>query len=541
MTSTLSRDHQQLVYMMFAREVGPLLMQKYPNIEKMQFNQILGRIWGELPQVEKNKYIIKADLQRNRDMGAPVPISPAVPARPDILRQAINSTLLGQPPMVGRPPMAMVGQPRMVGQPQMVGRPPMMSSRPPVAPVPMMTPFDMYAAQAKMILVRKYPNLGSREIEQHVLRMWTQLSQADKARFTDACMRQQQQQQQQQQGPRFTTNNLAQAQQQGYMTNNFTQAQQQGPRFLINNSVQAQQVGPTFTINTFSQGPRLQTPGQAPQMMAMRQVPPPVQQHLQTPNVTRQMTTPSSVAPLPLEQLNKVKVNVTEKTENNFMREEDSEDDEDDGEETLGEGCDMPILSEACDIKKLPLAVVSTDQVDLEADSTTKEQKVEDNTNDEVETDPLNLEFKISSTQEADEDEDPDDPEGVDMPEEDDLPSDEDPDESDEGEKQTNPLDELSSPLSTEENKSHKYKVPPVDNLSPPLKSIKVEEKPGQKVVLNNPEKSTQKCNTCKVLVDEVKKRGELIEKLQQKIKLMEAAAEKKSPSLNKDGLEVDG
>merc|ERR1719341_1538130 len=93
-----------------------------------------------------------------------------------------------------------------------------------------MTPFEKYAAQAKMMLVRKYPNLGSREIEQHVLRMWSQLSEADKARFTDVCMRSQHQQQQQH-VPSFTTNNFTQAQQQ----------QQQGPSFTINNFAQAQQ------------------------------------------------------------------------------------------------------------------------------------------------------------------------------------------------------------------------------------------------------------------------------------------------------------
>ena len=129
------------------------------------------------------------------------------------------------------------------------------------------------------------------------------------------------------------------------------------------------------------------------------------------------------------------------------------------------------------------------------------------------------------------------------MPDEDDVPSDEESDEDsesgddeeDEGEKLTDPLEEDT------ETKSSKNKVPPVDDLSPPPKSIKVEEQPGKTVVLSNPEKSTQKCNTCKVLVDEVKKRGEMIEKLTQKIKWMEAEMDKKSPSLDEDGLEVAG
>ena len=52
------------VYLLFAREVGPLIKAKYPSVEKIQFNQILGRIWNELPVVEKNKYYLKAGLQK---------------------------------------------------------------------------------------------------------------------------------------------------------------------------------------------------------------------------------------------------------------------------------------------------------------------------------------------------------------------------------------------------------------------------------------------------------------------------------------------
>ena len=60
----------QHVYMLFAREVGPLVKNKYPAIQKMQFNQILGRIWSELPQGEKNKYYLKAEYQRKMDRGS---------------------------------------------------------------------------------------------------------------------------------------------------------------------------------------------------------------------------------------------------------------------------------------------------------------------------------------------------------------------------------------------------------------------------------------------------------------------------------------
>ena len=57
---------------MFAREVGPLVKNKYPSIEKMQFNQILGRIWSELPPGEKNKYVLTADFQRKQQLVPPL-------------------------------------------------------------------------------------------------------------------------------------------------------------------------------------------------------------------------------------------------------------------------------------------------------------------------------------------------------------------------------------------------------------------------------------------------------------------------------------
>merc|ERR1719312_1570912 len=110
-----------------------------------------------------------------------------------------------------------------------------------------------------MTLVKQYPYLGSREIEQLVMRMWSQLSEAEKARYNDmGVMRLLQQQQ--------------------------------------------------------------QFPGQPQQMIVMRRGPAPAQQHLQMPPAASQMAAPSPTAPLHLDELNKVKLNVTEKTENIFMR-----------------------------------------------------------------------------------------------------------------------------------------------------------------------------------------------------------------------------
>eukprot|EP00092_Neocalanus_flemingeri_P022285 GFUD01024165.1.p1 GENE.GFUD01024165.1~~GFUD01024165.1.p1 ORF type:complete len:919 (-),score=261.07 GFUD01024165.1:38-2794(-) len=56
----------QHVYLLFAKEVGPLVKAKYPTIQKVQFNQILGRIWNEMPTSERDKYHQKAEYQQNQ-------------------------------------------------------------------------------------------------------------------------------------------------------------------------------------------------------------------------------------------------------------------------------------------------------------------------------------------------------------------------------------------------------------------------------------------------------------------------------------------
>ena len=58
--SEVSASMEQ-VFRLFAREVGPMVKAKYPNIQKIQFNNILARIWTEMPEQERDKYVAKAD------------------------------------------------------------------------------------------------------------------------------------------------------------------------------------------------------------------------------------------------------------------------------------------------------------------------------------------------------------------------------------------------------------------------------------------------------------------------------------------------
>ena len=505
----MSPEHQQLVYTLFAREVGPLVKNKYPSIEKMQFNQILGRIWSELPPGEKNKYVLKADFQRKQQLETAGP-RPALQPLPgaSLLRQS------GGQVMAPRPPAPSMTSPA----------------------IPAMRPFERYAAATKMVLVKQYPYLSPREIEQLVLRMWSQLSEVDKARYNDMSVMRSLQQ-------------------------------------------------------------------QLPQMVILRKNPTAPQQHQQQVLTTPQVPLPPA-APTPLDGLIKVKVNNPEKTENIFMRDDDSEDEDEAEEEAgpikkipfaaLGAENTTPDKSDAKEAPKKEeikeegekdndkdsIVESDADEGEVKVDVTDKKGLGSKGEGDlslppAIKIIPAALESRISGAQ--DDQDDPDDPDAVEMPEEDDVPSDEDTEESGDddeeklememmeknGEKLTDPLSDTSEPSSpstetlsensTTEIRSLKNKVSPIaiaDN-SPPPKSLKVGEKPvkgwtspekpkSKSIVLENPEKSSQRCNTCKVLVDEVKKRGDLIEKLQQKIEILEAErVMKQTTLLERDGLEV--
>ena len=58
----------QLVYLRFAREVGPIVKAKYPHIEKVVFNKLLGKIWNDMPQSEKDIHHQKAEMFNNQNL-----------------------------------------------------------------------------------------------------------------------------------------------------------------------------------------------------------------------------------------------------------------------------------------------------------------------------------------------------------------------------------------------------------------------------------------------------------------------------------------
>jgi len=49
-----------LEYMVFAQEVGPMVKARYPLVEKVQYNQILARIWKGLSDADRSNYRKKA-------------------------------------------------------------------------------------------------------------------------------------------------------------------------------------------------------------------------------------------------------------------------------------------------------------------------------------------------------------------------------------------------------------------------------------------------------------------------------------------------
>ena len=63
---------KQQVYSLFAREVGPMVKSRYPNIQKTQFNQIMDRIWTKMPEQWKEGYAARADCLAQLQLGGRV-------------------------------------------------------------------------------------------------------------------------------------------------------------------------------------------------------------------------------------------------------------------------------------------------------------------------------------------------------------------------------------------------------------------------------------------------------------------------------------
>ena len=55
------QSNSSMVYVLFAQEVGPMVKNRYPEVGKVQYNQILGRIWKGMPERDRGKYQKKAD------------------------------------------------------------------------------------------------------------------------------------------------------------------------------------------------------------------------------------------------------------------------------------------------------------------------------------------------------------------------------------------------------------------------------------------------------------------------------------------------
>ena len=194
------------VYLIFAREVGPLIKTKYPNVQKLQFNQILGRIWNELPAAEKKKYYLKAEAQKQLDLNNTSPGPRLAPSRPEpVLIQAPKVPLVRLP--VGRPALRKLRPafpkfdkdkyPTFQSYYQEI-RPQLKWNYPQLDEEGLVKRgfelfkemhrsearpgfgFQMFSMKTKQNLIKKYPNLTLNEIGQLVEKMWENLSAGEK-------------------------------------------------------------------------------------------------------------------------------------------------------------------------------------------------------------------------------------------------------------------------------------------------------------------------------------------------------------------------
>ena len=198
------------VYLLFAREVGPLIKAKYPSVEKLQFNQILGRIWNELPAVEKNKYYLKAgDHQKPLEVNHPgaepgvvaeplkTQIKPLEPLPPFVLPRAGNVRTLK--PILKFPSSAdkdkyptfqsyykeiryhlklkypIIDEQELVKKGFELFKEMHKSES--------QAGFEEFSLETKQNLIKKYPNLNLKEIAQLVEKIWQKMSSSERAKY----------------------------------------------------------------------------------------------------------------------------------------------------------------------------------------------------------------------------------------------------------------------------------------------------------------------------------------------------------------------
>ena len=193
------------VYLLFAREVGPLIKAKYPSVEKLQFNQILGRIWNELPAVEKNKYYMKAEHQKQMEVVPPGVRGPHMPEL-GVLVEPLKTQMVPGPgsgdlrklkPILKFPSSAdkdkyptfqsyykdiryhlklkypIIDEQELVKK----GFEMFKEMHKPE------TGFEEFSLETKQNLIKKYPNLTLKEIAQLVEKIWEKMSSSEREKY----------------------------------------------------------------------------------------------------------------------------------------------------------------------------------------------------------------------------------------------------------------------------------------------------------------------------------------------------------------------
>ena len=214
-----STSSQQQVYLLFAKEVGPLVKSKYPTIQKVQFNLILGRIWSEMPDSEKALYKQKAERVAKQECR---PVTAIKQERPDVtsgmesveqgmqdhpmfplyytnmattlkkiytdkteqelkqkafamFKEMINS----EKNLVSSPPVPAPSRPSPAPSP------PAVVSRPAPAPAALPTAYQLFTKEMLPILSSQYSYLNSKELGQLMSRMWVKMADKDKAKYEE--------------------------------------------------------------------------------------------------------------------------------------------------------------------------------------------------------------------------------------------------------------------------------------------------------------------------------------------------------------------
>jgi len=168
-----------LVYTLFAQEVGPMVKSRYPLVGKVQYNQILGRIWKGMPETERAKYQKKADnMNLAQDITHQIVEKPDIPEQQQVITQDIPKQKVTEPqgPTLTTKIVPAINNPNIKSTGHAVNN----SNQ---------RAFTAFSAAVRPNLERQNPRMKNEQITEMLEQNWNQLGEEERYKYSRVSKR----------------------------------------------------------------------------------------------------------------------------------------------------------------------------------------------------------------------------------------------------------------------------------------------------------------------------------------------------------------